>query len=84
MIPFTAADQTVNDRPGPQMSCPSVVRDVVHGTVPTFIGIAYLIGHDWEAVHCTKCQRVLRWATDGESVINAALRAAEVPEPVIP
>ena len=81
---FTAADQTVNDRPGPPTHCPSIVQDVVHGTQPTFIGIAYLLTSEWEAVHCIKCQRVLRWATDSESVINAALRAAAQTPPAIP
>lgn len=72
---MTAADQTVNDRPGPQTYCSSEVLGVAHGSSTTFIGIAYLLTSNWEAVHCTKCQRVLRWATDGESVINAAKRA---------
>jgi hypothetical protein len=79
----------VNDRPGPDTYCPSVlyadsVAPVTHGSVHTFIGIAYLLGNDWEAVHCTKCQRVLRWATDSESVINTALRAADQVPPEIP
>ena len=84
MSTFTAADQTVNDRPGPQEYCPSEVNDVVHGSQPTFIGIAYLLTSSWEGVHCTQCQRVLRWATDAESVINAAQRALLLTPPAIP
>jgi hypothetical protein len=72
------------DRPGPQSYCPTVVRDVTHGSVPTFIGIAYLLTPQWEAVCCTKCQRVLRWATDAESALNAALRADGQTPPALP
>lgn len=79
----------VNDRPGPDTYCSSVlypdsVAPVTHGSVKTFIGIAYMLTLEWEAVHCVKCQRVLRWASDSESAINTALRAADQVPPEIP
>lgn len=81
---MSAEDQIVNDRPGPQASCPNEVNGVAHGSVTTFIGTHYLVTNEWEAVCCTKCQRFLRWATNAESVINTAKRALGATEPVIP
>ena len=69
------------DRPGTSTYCPSTIHA---GTVETFLGIAYQLAGQWEAVHCTKCQRVLRWASDTESPHNAAKRALGQTEPVIP
>jgi hypothetical protein len=88
-VPRSIMPTVVNDRPGPDTHCPTVlyagsVAPVTHGTVRTFIGIAYMLTLEWEAVHCTKCQRVLRWASDSESVINTALRAADQVPPEIP
>lgn len=80
---MTAADQIVNDRPGPNTYCDNEVLDVAHGSVPTFIGIHYMVTNQWEAVCCTQCQQFLRWATNSESVINTALRAALQTEPVL-
>ena len=75
------------DRLGPVTFCPASVRDgtVIHGMGPTFLGVYYIVGPPyWEGVHCTKCQRLLRWATDAESPINAALRANGQTEPALP
>ena len=75
------------DRPGPATYCPGLPMGTVtpHGSVATFIGVYYQSGAPyWEAVHCTKCQRLLRWATDAESTINAALRAVGETPPEIP